>query len=58
MISAGTNNGVWIDLGKDEPGMTLQRREREGSGLSVVGCCYTAYFIGWNRLWIKLKRCS
>ena len=30
MISAGTHTGVWIDLGKDEPGMVLQRRDREG----------------------------
>ncbi len=28
MISAGTDTGVYIDLGKDEPGMKLQRRER------------------------------
>ncbi len=25
MISAGTDQYIWIDLGKDEPGMTLQR---------------------------------
>ena len=28
MITAGTDTGVNIDLGKDEPGMVLQRRER------------------------------
>ena len=30
MISAGTHTGVWIDLGKDEPGMTLKYRDVEG----------------------------
>ena len=25
MIVAGTDKYIWIDLGKDEPGMTLQR---------------------------------
>ena len=25
MISAGTDKYIWIDFGKDEPGMTLQR---------------------------------
>lgn len=25
MISAGTDTGIYIDLDKDEPGMTLQR---------------------------------
>ena len=28
MIVAGTDQYIWIDLGKDEPGMTLQRFER------------------------------
>ena len=27
MIVAGTDKYIWIDLGKDEPGMTLQRLE-------------------------------
>ena len=27
MIVAGTSPPIWIDLGKDEPGMVLQRRE-------------------------------
>jgi len=27
MIVAGTSPSIWIDLGKDEPGMTLQRNE-------------------------------
>jgi len=27
MISAGTGPLIWIDLGKDEPGLTLQRLE-------------------------------
>jgi len=27
MIVAGTSPLIWIDLGKDEPGMVLQRRE-------------------------------
>ena len=30
MIVAGTGPLIYIYLGKDEPGMTLQRREREG----------------------------
>ena len=30
MIVAGTYPPISIDLGKDEPGMTLQRRYREG----------------------------
>ena len=30
MIVAGTGPLIYIDLGKDEPGMTLQRRYREG----------------------------
>ena len=30
MIVAGTSPLIWIDLGKDEPGMVLQLREREG----------------------------
>ena len=30
MIVAGSDKGIWIDLGKDEPGMTLQREYREG----------------------------
>jgi hypothetical protein len=25
MIAEGTSPPIWIDLGKDEPGMTLQR---------------------------------
>jgi len=28
MIVSSGHKGVWIDLGKDEPGMVLQRRER------------------------------
>lgn len=28
MISAGTSPPIWIDLGKDEPGMVLQCYER------------------------------
>jgi len=28
MIVSSGHKGVWIDLGKDEPGMKLQRRER------------------------------
>ncbi len=31
LIVAGTYPPISIDLGKDEPGMTLQRRDREGS---------------------------
>ena len=27
MIIAGTHKGFWINLGKDEPGMTLQFRD-------------------------------
>jgi hypothetical protein len=27
MIVAGTSPSIWIDLGKDEPGMKLQRLE-------------------------------
>ena len=30
MIVAGTSPFINIDLGKDEPGMTLQREYREG----------------------------
>ena len=30
MIVAGTHPSIDIDLGKDEPGMTLQREYREG----------------------------
>ena len=33
MITAGTHLPINIDLGKDEPGMTLQRRYREGGKL-------------------------
>ena len=33
MITAGTHLPVSIDLGKDEPGMTLQREYREGGYL-------------------------
>ena len=33
MIVAGTGPLIYIDLGKDEPGMTLQRRDRDGRGL-------------------------
>ena len=33
MIVAGTNPPISIDLGKDEPGMTLQREYREGGNL-------------------------
>jgi hypothetical protein len=29
MIFASTDLGVWIDLGNDEPGMTLQYRDVE-----------------------------
>ncbi len=34
MIVAGSDIGVWIDFGSDEPGMILQREYREG-GLRV-----------------------
>jgi hypothetical protein len=38
MIVAGTYPPINIDLGKDEPGMTLQRREgREWVGYKVDG---------------------
>ena len=30
MIVAGTSPPIHTDLGRDEPGMTLQRRDREG----------------------------
>ena len=30
MIVAGTSPFLYIDLGKDEPGMILQREHREG----------------------------
>ena len=33
MITAGTSPPIWIDYGKDEPGMTLQREYREGGKL-------------------------
>jgi hypothetical protein len=33
MIVAGTSPFLYIDLGKDEPGMTLQREYREGGYL-------------------------
>ena len=33
MIVAGTHLPINIDLGKDEPGMTLQSRYREGGKL-------------------------
>ena len=33
MISAGTSPPIWIDYGKDEPGMVLQREYREGGML-------------------------
>ena len=33
MITAGSYPPISIDLGKDEPGMTLQRRYREGGYL-------------------------
>ena len=33
MITAGTYPPIHIDLGKDEPGMTLQREYREGDKL-------------------------
>ena len=29
MIIAGTDKYIWIDLGNDAPGMTLQRFDRE-----------------------------
>ena len=29
MLAAGTSPSIWIDFGKDEPGMTLQRWDRE-----------------------------
>ena len=31
MIVAGTHPPIYIDLGKNEPGLTLQREYREGS---------------------------
>ena len=33
MITAGSYPPISIDFGKDEPGMTLQRRYREGGKL-------------------------
>ena len=30
MIVSGSYPPIYIDLGKDEPGMILQRRERDG----------------------------
>ena len=33
MITAGTDTGVSIDLGSNEPGMTLQREYRDGRNL-------------------------
>ena len=33
MITAGSYPPISIDLGKDEPGMTLQREYREGGKL-------------------------
>jgi len=30
MIHAGSDKGIYIDLGNNEPGMILQRRDREG----------------------------
>jgi len=30
MIVAGTGPLIYIDLGKDEPGMVLQRQDRDG----------------------------
>jgi hypothetical protein len=30
MITANSDKGIWIDLGKDEPGMILQREYSEG----------------------------
>ena len=27
MITAGTHPSIYIELGKDEPGMTMQRRD-------------------------------
>ncbi len=38
MISAGTDTGVYVDLGKDEPGMILQSREgREWHDIQIDG---------------------
>ena len=36
-IVAGTSSPIWIDLGKDEPGMTLQRFDREWVDYVVGG---------------------
>ncbi len=33
MVVASTSPLLWIDLGKDEPGMTLQSEYREGGYL-------------------------
>ena len=44
MIVAGTSPPIRIDLGKDEPGMTLQRQERELGmfvWLDVLKDCYS-----------------
>ena len=40
VIVAGTLPLFWIDLGKDEPGMTLQREYREGGRLIWRDCCH------------------
>jgi len=37
MIVAGTSPHLYIDLGNDEPGMILQRREREWVDYVVDG---------------------
>ena len=36
MIVAGTSPPIWIDLGKDEPGMVLQRQDRGSEWVNVV----------------------
>jgi hypothetical protein len=55
MIAEGTHPPVQIDLGNDEPGMTLQRREGREWMKSLFGReqlpkLYDAYF-NKNLLW-------
>ena len=33
MIVAGTDKGIWIDLGSNEPGMTLQYRDAKSGSI-------------------------
>ncbi len=46
MIVAGTDKRIWIDLGKDDSGMTLQRLERG---------VWREYLVGGQRVLSPIK---